>query len=77
MCPFVLNVHTNDADIHLTPTSYVELGDIKKFLLKFLKNQSERIKLDNSAVQCFHYHDAYGSIVYAENRVLKYWALFQ
>lgn len=69
MCPFVLNVHTNDVEIlRLKPTSYVEFTEIKKILLKFLKNKGDRIKINNSHVDCYHYHDACGSIVYAENK---------
>jgi len=72
MCPFTLTVHINDSDVHLKPTSYVELAEIKKFLIRFLKNKGEKIKFNNPSIQCFNYQDEYGSILFVENRVKIY-----
>jgi hypothetical protein len=69
MCPFNLTLHINDSDVHLKPTSYVELTEIKKFLIKFLKNKGDRIKINNPSIHCFNYQDDCGSILYAENKV--------
>ena len=69
MCPFNLAVHLNESNVHLKPTSYVELTEIKKMLVKFLKNKGEKIRLNNQSVHCFNYHDNSGSILFAENRV--------
>jgi len=71
MCPFNLSVHVNDVDIHLKPTSYVDLAEIKKILIKFLKNKGEKIRINNPSIQCFNYQDDCGSILYAENKVIK------
>ena len=46
MCSFNLTVHANEQDLHLTPTSYVELSEVKKVLLKFLQNKVGSILLD-------------------------------
>ncbi|CAF3911899.1 unnamed protein product, partial [Adineta steineri] len=67
MCPFELTVHVNESNIHLESTSFVELTEIKKILIKFLQNKSEKIKI-NSTVQCFNYHDDCGSILIVENK---------
>lgn len=69
MCPFNLSVHMNESNVHIKPTSYVELAEIKKLLVKFLKNKGEKIRLNNQAIQCFNYQDQIGSILFAENRV--------
>jgi hypothetical protein len=69
MCPFSLTVHTNDPGLHLKPTSYVELNEIKKTLIKFLKTKGERIRVNNPSIYCFNYQDESGSIIFAENRV--------
>jgi hypothetical protein len=69
MCPFNLTVHVNEPDIHLKPTSYVELTEIKSILIKFLLNKGEKIKLSNPLVQCYNYHDNCGSILFVENKV--------
>ncbi|CAF1508898.1 unnamed protein product, partial [Adineta steineri] len=37
MCPFELTVHVNESNIHLESTSFVELTEIKKILIKFLQ----------------------------------------
>ena len=42
MCPFSLTVHINDPGLHLEPTSYVELNEIKKSLIKYIKNKGEK-----------------------------------
>ncbi len=69
MCPFNLTVHINEPSIHLTPTSFVELTEIKQILIKFLRTKGEKIKLNNSSIQCFNYHDNCGSILFVENKV--------
>ncbi len=69
MCPFSLTVHINDPGLHLEPTSYVELNEIKKPLIKFIKTKGEKIRVNNRSIDCFNYHDGSGSILYAENRV--------
>lgn len=69
MCPFKLTVHLNEPDTHLKPTSFVELAEIKKILIQFLKNKGEKIKLNNPNIQCFNYQDNSGSILLAENKV--------
>ncbi|CAF2879999.1 unnamed protein product [Rotaria sp. Silwood2] len=68
MCPFNLTVHTSQPDLHLKPTSYVELAEIKKILVKFLENKGQKIKLNESSVQCFNYQDDCGSILFVENK---------
>lgn len=69
MCPFKLTMHLNESDTHLKPTSFVELAEIKKILIKFLKNKGEKVKISNPNIQCFNYQDNVGSILYAENKV--------
>jgi hypothetical protein len=71
MCPFNLSFHVNDVDVHLKPTLYVDLAEIKKILIKFLKNKGEKIRINNPSIQCFNYQDDCGSILYAENKVKK------
>jgi hypothetical protein len=71
MCSFSLTVHINEPDVHLKPTSYVELAEIKKILIQFLENKGEKIRLNNPAIQCFNYHDDCGSILFVENKVNK------
>ncbi|CAF4780987.1 unnamed protein product [Rotaria sp. Silwood1] len=68
MCVFNLTVHINQPDLHLKPTSYVELAEIKTVLMNFLENKGQKIKLNNSSVQCFNYKDDCGSILLAENK---------
>ncbi|CAF3451160.1 unnamed protein product [Rotaria sp. Silwood1] len=68
MCSFNLTVHINQSDLHLKPTSYVELAEIKKILVKFLENKGQKIKLNVSSVQCFNYKDDCGSILFVENK---------
>ena len=69
MCPFNLTVHINEPDVHLKPTSYVELAEIKKILIKFLENKGDKIKLNIPSIQCFNYHDDCGSILFVQNKV--------
>ncbi len=69
MCQFKLTVHMNEADVHLKPTSYVQLTEIKKVLIKFLKNKGKPIKVNNPSIYCSNYQDNCGSILFAENRV--------
>lgn len=69
MCPFKLSVHVNEPNVHIKPTSYVELAEIKEILVRFLKNKGEKIRVNNPAIQCFNYQDPVGSILVAENRV--------
>lgn len=76
MCPFNLIVHMNESNVHLKPTSYVELTEIKKILVKFLKNKGERIRVNNQSIHCFNYQDDSGSILFAENRVRTYFNMF-
>ncbi|CAF1240094.1 unnamed protein product [Rotaria sordida] len=68
MCQFNLTVHINQPDLHLKPTSYIELAEIKKVLVKFLENKGQQIKLNNLSVQCYNYKDDCGSILFVENK---------
>ncbi|UJR30828.1 hypothetical protein I4U23_018345 [Adineta vaga] len=68
MCPFKLTIHMNESDIHLKPTSYVELTEIKKLLIRFLKNKGDQIQLKNPSVQCINYNDDCGSILFIDNK---------
>lgn len=69
MCPFNLTVHSNQSDMRLRPTKFIDLNDMKKALIKFLEHKGERIMLSDSSIQCFNYQDDCGSIVFVQNKV--------
>ena len=72
MCPFNLTVNTNRPDLHLKPTSFIELEEIKTALLRFLMKKAEKIKLRDPSVLCFNYQDDCGSILFIKNSVKTY-----
>ncbi|CAF3533242.1 unnamed protein product [Rotaria socialis] len=68
MCPFNLTVYNNQSGLKLTPTSFVDLAEIKKLLVPFLQKKAKTITLEDPSIHCFHYQDDCGSILFVENQ---------
>ncbi|CAF1005747.1 unnamed protein product [Didymodactylos carnosus] len=72
MCPYNISVYTkNNPDLRIKPTAFFELEQLKGTLIKFYQKKNVKpIKMNNPDVSCSEYHDSYGSMLFAENKIV-------